>query len=68
MLSGELNARLKEEGACSTLARLSLEISPQVWGVGDSRGDKQAPAYSWGMNRGRNRGKWGSQGGLAGLE
>ena len=68
MLSGELNARLKEKGACSTLARLSLEISPQVWGVGDSRGDKLAPAYSWGMNKGRNRGQWGSQGGLAGLE
>ena len=68
MLSGELNARLKEEGACSTLARLSLEISPQVWGVGDSRGDKLAPAYSLGMNKGRNRGQWGSQGGLAGLE
>lgn len=57
MMSGELNARLKEEGVFRTLARLPLEISPQVWGAGDSRGDKLAPDYSWGINRGRNWGE-----------
>lgn len=57
MMSGELNARLKEEGVFRTLAQLPLEISPQVWGAGDSRGDKLAPDYSWGINRGRNWGE-----------
>ena len=33
MLSGELNARLKEEGACSTVARLPFEISPRFGGL-----------------------------------
>ena len=67
MMSGELNARLKEEGACSTLARLPLEISPQVWGAGDSRGDKLAPDFMGDEQR-EKLGGVGQPGGLAGLE